>query len=437
MNILVVGSGAREHIIAKYLLNSRIEVRLFCYSEFLNPAVDKLSTGYLVGKFSDLSHILKFAISNKVELAIIGPEKPLELGLADILYANGIKVIGPGQKSAKLETDKAFARELLTKYISTANPIYKIFNNLNGVEDWLSKLNDNYVIKANGLAGGKGVKVSGKHISSRAEALSIVSKFLENHNCVVIEEKLIGEEFSLHSFVDGNNLYHMPLVQDHKLALDNDQGPNTGGMGSYSDANHSLPFLKKDDVNQARFINEKVIEALKKETRQEYKGILYGSYILTKNGIKVIEFNTRFGDPEVINLLSLLDTDFLDICLAIFYGNLDKINISFKQLATVCKYIVPKGYPDNSLIGAKIDISNLENIENLYFASVSETSGILKTMNSRSFAFVAVGSKIQDAFVLAHNEVAKIKGDIYYRQDIGSEILLRKKINFVKEMLIH
>ena len=197
------------------------------------------------------------------------------------------------------------------------------------------------------------LKFLGEHLRNKSEGLDYCRHLISNSGNYVIEEKLYGEEFSLMSFSDGTNLAHMPAVQDHKRAYEDDVGPNTGGMGSYSDSNHSLPFLKNNEIAEAKNINEQVVSALLEHTGHAYKGILYGGFMATRDGVKLIEYNARFGDPEAMNLLSLLDTDFASVCSDIVNGNLGSVN--FRKEASVCKYIVPEGYgsnpsPDASLV---------------------------------------------------------------------------------------
>src|SRR5439155_12027564 len=176
---------------------------------------------------------------------------------------------------------------------------------------------------------------------------------------VLIEEKLEAEEFSLQSFCDGTHLKHMPPIQDHKRAHAGDTGPNTGGMGSYSCEDHGLPFLQPQDLDQAKVINEAVANALFRETKWKYKGILYGGFMVTRGGIRLLEYNARFGDPEALNVLSLLETDLVDVCEAIIEERLDQLEVKFRRQATVCKYVVPKGYPDHPVKGERIDLSQV------------------------------------------------------------------------------
>ncbi|MCE3238255.1 MAG: purD [Gammaproteobacteria bacterium] len=436
MNILVIGSGAREHAIVKALQRSSQNPLIFCCATTNNPGISRYTKEYWLGDdLSDIEVILHLASQWQINLAIIGPEAPLESGLADVFWQSGIAVIGPTKKLAQIETSKAFTRDLLKKYTITGSPDYRVFNSLAGVKEFLNKLGDgNYVVKANGLMGGKGVKVAGDHLHSIEEAYQFCEDLQKKEQSFVIEEKLIGQEFSMLCFCDGNTLVPMPLVQDHKRALNGDKGPNTGGMGSYSDANHLLPFLTEKDMNAAKHINEAVLDALTAEFRERYIGILYGSFIVTKDGVKLIEYNARFGDPEAMNVLAILETDFVTICQALAAGRLQSIPIRFSPLATVCKYAVPEGYPEHPLKNECIDVSAVQNKEQLYFASVDERSGKLYATGSRAVAVVGVADTISAAEKIAEAEMNRITGKLFHRTDIGTTELIQQRVEQMKAL---
>ena len=231
------------------------------------------------------------------------------------------------------------------------------------------------------------------------------------------------------SFCDGKSLKHMPIVQDHKRAYEGDSGPNTGGMGTYTDSDHLLPFLNTDDVNEAKMINKATINALRDKYDDRYKGILYGGFMATRDGVKLIEYNARFGDPEAMNVLSLLETDFIDICFGITNCELDEIQVQFKKQATVCKYAVPEGYPDNPIKGQPININNITNLDQLYYASVDIENGQLIESGSRTMAVVGMADTISEAEVFAEREVSSIIGPLFHREDIGKDFLIKKRID--------
>jgi phosphoribosylamine--glycine ligase len=249
---------------------------------------------------------------------------------------------------------------------------------------------------------------------------------------VVLEERLIGEEFTLQAFVDGTHLVSMPLVQDHKRAFDGDVGPNTGGMGSYSMPDHMLPFVSTNDYNTALDIMRSVVAVMRK-IQEPYKGVLYGQFMNTADGPKVIEFNARFGDPEAMNVLALLKSDLGDTVARITEGSLSSGVIRFENAATVCKYIVPEGYPDVPKAGDRLTIGH-QNKALLYYANVEERGGQLYTQTSRTLAFVGIGPTLEEAEKCAEDAASSVQGQVRYRRDIGTADLLNKRCNHMKEL---
>ena len=227
----------------------------------------------------------------------------------------------------------------------------------------------------------------------------------------------------------------MPAVQDHKRAYEGDTGPNTGGMGTYTDQNHSLPFLKTSDIQQAQNINVSVSEALKKEFGEGYKGILYGGFMATSEGVKVIEYNARFGDPEAMNVLSILETDFFEICDAISNGLLNKLDIAFQKKATVCKYAVPEGYPDSPVKGEPIYIdNNTENLGEFFYASIDLKNNKLIELGSRTIAAVGIANTISEAEKIAEKKINCVKGPLFHRGDIGTNEIIQKRIKHMNHI---
>ena len=427
--ILIVGSGAREHAVCRSIMRSDKPKELFCIGSNNNPGIISLCSNFQIANINDPKVIMDFAKEMRCTLAIIGPENPLGEGVADILGDLGIGVVGPQKKLAQIETSKSFARDLLNEFEIPGSPKYETFKSIAGVEGFLDQLGDDFVVKYDGLAGGKGVKVSGEHLLSTNDALVYCQELVDAGGHFVIEEKFIGEEFSLMSFCDGNELKHMPAVQDHKRAYEGDTGPNTGGMGTYSDADHSLPFLNTDDIEQAKNINRKTAEALKNKYGEGYKGILYGGFMATSNGVKLIEYNARLGDPEAMNVLSLLETDMIDICRAIESETLDELSVKFKNKATVCKYAVPEGYPDDPIKGEVIDVSSVSDPDSLFFASVDIDNERLIEAGSRTVAVVGVADSIADAEKIAEEEISRVKGPLFHRKDIGTTKLVKQRVD--------
>ena len=393
----------------------------------MNPGIAELCDEIIVDDINNPQTTGRYAKEINATLAIIGPENPLANGVSDILWDLGIPTIGPKKNLAQIEVSKSFTRNLQKTYQIPGPPIYRHFKSMEGVSGFLKKLGDNYVVKYDGLAGGKGVKVSGDHLKNHHAAIEYCDSLIQKGSTFLIEEKFIGEEFSLMSFCDGTNIKHMPAVQDHKRAYDGDLGPNTGGMGSYSDQNHSLPFLKDNDIKEAQSINRETLKALKEHFKEDYKGILYGGFMATNNGIKLIEYNARFGDPEAMNVLSILKTDLVEICEHIINGSLDKIDIQFENKATVCKYAVPEGYPDKPIKNKPVDISKVKNPDLLFYGSVDIKDGLLVESGSRTIATVGISNSIFSAEKIAEESISCVEGPLFHRTDIGTPLLIEKR----------
>ena len=304
---------------------------------------------------------------------------------------------------------------------------------------FIDKHEGNVVIKNTGLCGGKVVLVQGDHFTTKGQAKDLTNGLLQRETNVILEEKLVGEEFSLMTFCDGNgNFKHMPPIQDYKRAYDGDKGPNTGGMGCIISENNTLPFLTPDEISFAETVNEQVAlklhERVTRPFTQEsnlmsdlanpinangYRGILYGSFMKTNdNRIKVIEYNSRFGDPECLVALRLLKTDFYHLCIDIISGCLTQ-PIEFLKDACVCKYLVPEGYPDQPLTGFDIYFKEGINMKNMYYACLTSALGHLYPGASRTMAYVATDKTVRKAAAFINGELEKVYGKLYFRRDIG------------------
>lgn len=429
MNILIIGSGAREHALAKSFKRSATPTNLFCFGANENPGIKSLCVDYFSGDITSKIDVVNKAKAWQIDFAIIGPEAPLEKGISDALWQAQIPTIGPKQNLAKIETSKSFTRNLIKKYHIPGAVPYRVFSDAFSAKDYLEQLGHNkYVIKANGLMGGKGVKLGGEHLHTVSQAYEYCQYIVEQNQEIVIEEKLIGQEFSLMCFCDGYRAIPMPLVQDHKRAYNNDEGPNTGGMGSYSNANHGLPFLSDKDIESANKINQAVLTALTAEFKEPYIGILYGSFMATKKETQIIEFNARFGDPEVLNVLAILESDFVDICMSMLAGNLAPHKVTFANKATVCKYAVPEGYPDHPVKDVTIDIKTVQNTDQIYLGAVNDSNGELYATGSRAVAVVGIADTIVAAEQIAETEISAVHGPLFHREDIGTKELINKRI---------
>lgn len=434
MNILIIGSGAREHALAEAFARSKRSPTLFCCGTHRNPGIEKLTQAYWVGDILSVTDVVSCAKQWQIKLAIIGPEAPLEKGLADALWAQSIPTIGPRRLSAQIETSKQFARDLMKRHHIPGVPRYRVFSTMEGIEAFLNSCEHHYVIKADKLMGGKGVKVSGEHLHTIEEALVFCATLLKQQSCVLIEQKLIGQEFSCMGFCDGEHMVPMPIVQDHKRAFEGDVGPNTGGMGSYSDSNHRLPFLTDREVTAAQAINQAVLRALYHDTQEKYIGILYGSFIATQQGVFVIEFNARFGDPEALNVLTVLSSDWVTVCEKMCIGQLSTEVVQFQPKATVCKYVVPIGYPDQKVMDAMVSMSVAPKPVSVYLGSIRCQDGVWYTAGSRTAAYVGVADTLAEAEQLAEQGAMSMTGPLFHRTDIGTARSIQKRIDQMRTL---
>ena len=437
MKVLTVGGGGREHAAVEAFHRSGSEI--FAVMKNANPGIIKRSKAYKLIDEKNIKEVCDFAKKNCVEIAFIGPEAPLEVGLADALESIGIKCASPTKNAARIETSKTFMRELLEKYKINGNLGFASFDNAKDTENYIKGVKYDIVVKPVGLTGGKGVKVQGEHLHSFDDIMQYVNEIFDNNiggAGVIIEEKAVGEEYTQMVFCDGSSITAMPLVQDHKRAYEGDVGPNTGGMGSYTDADHLLPFVTENESKISLNIIQQIVDALRKEGCT-YRGPMYGQFMLTINGPKLIEINARFGDPEAMNVLPVLETSFTDVCEAMASGTLKK-NVKFSKKATVCKYVVPEGYGVRSKAGLPISVDE-EDIKKcgatVFYANVDIVDNKLVTGTSRSVGVVGMGESIEEAESNCENALKYVNGEaITVRHDIGKRELVQKRVDHMKAL---
>lgn len=437
MKVLAVGGGGREHAAVEALYRSGAEI--YSVMKNANPGIISKSKEYALCKETDIEKVCSYADAWGVELAFVGPEAPLEAGLVDALEKMGIKCAAPTKAAARIETSKTFMRELVDKYGIKGNLGFAHFNNASDCERYLKTIDHEIVVKPVGLTGGKGVKVQGEHLHSFEETMDYVNEIFDENiggAGVIIEEKAVGEEFTQMVFVDGKHIVPLPLVQDHKRAYDGDVGPNTGGMGSYTDANHLLPFITESEREEAVSILQDIVDAMAKEGCP-YRGTMYGQFMLTVNGPRIIEINARFGDPEAMNVLPILKTGFTDICLRMATGTLD-IPVEFENKATVCKYVVPRGYGVKSESGHRICVDE-EAIGNcgatVFYANVDMKDGELVTGTSRSIGVVGISDSLDEAESNCEDALQHVECDaMFVRHDIGTRALIQRRVDHMKQL---
>jgi phosphoribosylamine--glycine ligase len=405
----------------------------------VNPGIARLATEYKIGDICSPADVAAYAQKNRIETAVIGPEAPLAAGVVNALEEKWIGCVGPGKAPAQLECDKSFARNLMRKHKIAGTPAFGIFDSEKEACAYIDGFGGDLAVKPAGLTGGKGVQIMGEHFDAEGAKKYVREIFATKMGAipkVVLEERLIGEEFTLQAFVDGKKVAGTPMVQDHKRAYDGDIGPNTGGMGSYTDTGDILPFLTQKDYDEGIKIMESTVKAVKKETGEDYKGFLYGQFMATKDGLKTIEYNARLGDPEAMNIMSILETDMQTICEGIAGGKLTTA-AKFQRKATVCKYLVPEGYPDKPLnnVEVTLDENAIRKAGGLvYYASVREEAGKILTSKSRAIGVVGIDDTIEGAEKVAAKCMPLIKGKLFYRKDIGTKELIQKRIKHMKEI---
>ncbi|WP_225743078.1 phosphoribosylamine--glycine ligase [Marinilactibacillus sp. Marseille-P9653] len=415
MNLLVIGSGGREHAIAKKINQSPLSETVYCIPGNAGMKLDGIQIKDL--PLDDHDQLIAFAVDQQIEWTIIGPEVPLFDGLADAFYKNGLSVFGPSKAATLIEASKAFAKELMVNQgIPTA--AYQVFDEYEKAKAYIQAQGAPIVIKADGLASGKGVIVA-ETMEEAQKALKEMmqdNKFGESASQVVIEECLVGEEFSLMAFVNGKNIYPMPISQDHKRLLELDKGPNTGGMGAYS----PVPHISEETVAEAiKRILKPAAQGLA-DSQTPFTGILYAGVIATESGPKTIEFNARFGDPETQVVLNRMESDLVEVITDI----LDEKDPEIKWKTTgvdLGVVVAAKGYPDKYDLDILIEPMESEDTTT-YYAGVKEKDGHLYSNGGRIYLLEAYGESIAEAQQKIYNQLNKVNSKkVIYRKDIGDK----------------
>ncbi len=420
MNVLIVGGGGREHALAWKIEQSPKVTALFCAPG--NPGTAQVATNVDL-KADDLDGLLQFALDKSIDLTVVGPEQPLVLGLADRFQEKGLKVFGPSAKAAQLEGSKAFSKNLMEKYnIPTA--AYAAFDDPDEARAYL-KGKGPQVVKADGLAAGKGVFVC----ADEAEAVDAIRQIMndkifgESGNRIIIEERMEGQEVSLLAFTDGATVLPMAAAQDHKPAFDGDTGPNTGGMGAYSPAPVFTPELKQQVIDR---VMVPVVNGMRADGIP-YQGVLYAGLMITADGPKVLEFNARFGDPETQPIMMRMNSDIVPILEACADGTLDACSLEWKPDTAVCVVMASEGYPGSYEKGRLIrglDQANRLPGVTVFHAGTKQAGDQVVTSGGRVLGVTALGGNVQMAIVKAYQAVGKIQWEgVHYRTDIGQKAL--------------
>lgn len=435
LNVLLVGSGAREHAMALAIRRAQ-RAQLYVVTKHRNPGLVKSATGFKILDDRDAAGIVAWAKMQKANLAVVGPEAPLEAGVSDALRAAGIAVASPSAAAARIETSKTFMRELMERHQVPGRLAFHAFGDEKSALNFLDAKGPVWAIKPVGLTGGKGVQVYGDHFKDLDGAKAYVRSVFAGKvggGSVQFEELARGEEYTLMAFTDGTTVLPMPAVQDHKRLYEGDQGPNTGGMGSYSQADGLLPFLTQSDYQESARILQGLVDALRADGTP-YVGTIYGQFMLTASGPKVIEVNARFGDPEAMNVLHLLESDYLSLLESMATGTLAGKTARFRPMATVVKYVVPMGYGDGKPEAGRqveVDDFNVKRTKGfVYFANVEQQPmGPLTTMTSRALGVLGEGPTVEHANAVCEAALKHVHGDrLFVRHDIGTPQLLQRRV---------
>jgi len=427
MKILLIGNGARENALAWKIFNSPSfkTNNSVLYAAPGNPGINKFATAVNIHS-TDIQSLKEFVIKEQIDFTVVGPEIPLSLGIVDEFEKEGLKIFGPKKSAAEIETSKVFSKDLMQKYgIPTAQ--YKVFTseNFNELEPFIEKINFPVVIKADGLAAGKGVIICNnlEEVNSCVKDLTETKIFGESGLSFVVEQFLIGNEVSLFVITDGENYTILPSAQDYKRVFEEDKGKNTGGMGAFS------PAHKYCDETILKKVEDKIIQpalaALKKEGR-EYKGCLYAGLMITENKEPyVIEFNCRFGDPETQAVLTLIESDFLKLLIASAEGNLKDYNLVIKNAYAGCVVLASLGYPDEYKTGMLVEgLNEVSNDILVFHAGTVERDGKVYSSGGRVLSVVSLSEKsFNSAFENIYSAIEKIDFENkYFRRDIGSKV---------------
>ena len=423
MKILVVGGGGREHALVWKIAQSPLVETIYCAPG--NPGTATLAENVAIG-VDELDVLLEFALAEKIDLTVVGPEQPLSLGIVDLFEEHGLKVFGPRKNAAIIEASKAFSKDLMRKYdVPTA--AYGVFSEIGPAVAFIEQTGAPIVVKADGLAAGKGVIIA----QTRDEAVAAVTDMLSGNafgtagSRVVIEEFLTGEEASFLAITDGRHIIPLASAQDHKAIFDNDQGPNTGGMGAYSPAPVVTPAVHKNAMEQ---VLRRAVDGMAAEGRP-YRGVLYAGLMVTGDQAKTLEFNARFGDPECQPLLMRMKSDIVPVLLAVANGDLSGVEIEWHDKAAVCVVMAAEGYPGDyrkgDVISGLDEAAQLDGVY-VFHAGTSLKDGRCVTNGGRVLGVTALGDTVQDAIARAYEGVGRITWPgVQFRRDIGKKAIGR------------
>ncbi len=435
--LLVVGSWAKEEITVEHLKRAG-DTSVAVYMDTDNPGLRARADDVRLGCFDDPAALVAYARETAADLVLITTAAPLAAGAADALTEAGIPVFGPGRDAARLEFDKAWTRDLMRRHDVAGLPQFAVFDDADTAVARARERQWQVAVKPIGLTDGLGVRVFGDQLAASADVEAYIRRILQErlsgHARVIVEEKLVGEEFTLQCLVSGQTVVPLPLAQDFKKLLPGERGPNTASMGSYARADGGLPFVTKADRDAALAIIRATLAALAAEGAS-FTGFLYGQFMLTAAGLRLIEYNARPGDPEWMNTMAVMEDDLAVSIRAVMDGR--EVAPAFRPAATVVKYLVPRGYPEtlDLILNVTLDASRLAELGVAAYTSAGlDAEGHLNVGHERGIALVAEAPTVPEAHEKVEAAMAAVEGDFYHRHDIGSPELLERIVRHADEL---
>ncbi|SMN17092.1 Phosphoribosylamine--glycine ligase [uncultured Candidatus Thioglobus sp.] len=440
-NFLIVGSGGRESAFALKLFE---DTTLHAFLSHKNPTIieciEKSGGVYTVGDVNNAKEVAEFAVSCNIDYAFVSADDPLSNGVVDGMLNRNIKAVGGTKAATQIEWDKIYSIDMMQKVCPEFTPYYQVIKNKGELSSAIQEFQDKgieIVVKPQGLTGGKGVKVMPEHLKDYSDCIDYASELLDKcpNEKVLLVEKLKGIEFTIMGITDGENLVMSPASYDYPFRFENDFGAGTGGMGCFTNNEKKLPFMSDKDLQDCQYIMQKIIDEMRNE-KLLFNGVLNGGFFKTKEGIKFMEFNGRFGDPEGLNILTILESSFADVIRDMWHKTLSEDKVLFIKKSSVIKYLVAKEYPreSNEATIFTIDKEAINKMGvNIFFASsIEKSNNQYQTLKkSRAIAFGAVAEKIEDAGKLVNQAIEKfVHADLEYRSDIGSKENLEKLLNY-------
>ena len=433
---LLVGGGGRESAFAQKLAE---DVTVFAVMSHANPdivtAVENTGGAYLIGDNNDVDVILKFAQQHAIDYAFVNADTPLANGAVDVLLEHGIKAVGGTQEATRIEWDKVFSIEMMQKVCPEFTPLFRVVERSADIEQHIQVFKEQkleLVVKPQGLTGGKGVKVMPDHLASYDDAKNYIADLLKTrpNEKVLMVEKLNGIEFTVMGLTDGEHLVMAPASYDYPFRLAGDHGDGTGGMGCFTSGNHCLPFMNAQDLADCKTIMQRILDEMQQQQRA-FNGVLNGGFFKTAKGIKFMEFNSRFGDPECLNVLSLLQGSFAQLIVNMYDKTLNKQVISFDERASVVIYLVAEEYPYASPAVTRFTVDekalHADGIQVFFASCIRKGAGFETLKTSRVLALAALADTVEQA---SEQTLAAIKnhlhGKLDYRHDIGSAASLQE-----------